>query len=46
MECCWRASLLYNNENNKLVCSRQKRKVPKWRLFFINKAGQPEQELA
>ncbi|OQP68539.1 hypothetical protein A4R26_01670 [Niastella populi] len=34
MECCWRASLIYKYENNKLVLTRQKRTVPKWRIFF------------
>jgi hypothetical protein len=33
MECCWRASLMYNYENNKLVLKPQKRNMPKCRLF-------------
>jgi hypothetical protein len=43
---CWRASLMYKNENNKLVLNRQNRNVPKCRLLttFKTKGSSPQKD--
>lgn len=42
MVCCWRASLMYNNENNKLVLSRQYRTMPSLKRHQGKKASRQQ----